>query len=373
VGFEAPEERVRWLHRGLILLGGIGFIALVARSGLAALWRDAASLGIGTALIVAAAFLEHVLHAAAWARCFDPRHRPALRHLLGAYLAGWAVNLVTPTATMGGEVVRGSLLPRGVPPGDLVSALTADRLAMALGDTAIGLAGFLVLVTRAPVTGWGRLGLAASALLFVAGVAAFFQLQRSGRLASFLGEGRAAARLLGPERAGRLAAAGREVDGRLAELHASRPGDFRVAVLIHMLGTSVGAVQLGLFLWWLGEPFDLQALLVVFSVATALDLFTFFVPARLGTQEASRMLAMSVAGLDPARGLLYSLVLRLEQIVWGGVGLVLAPALEASRRGRKAPLAPSPAEGDDAGLQAVEPVGTGAAEALDAAEGKEPC
>jgi hypothetical protein len=55
------------------------------------------------------------------------------------------------------------------------------------------------------------------------------------------------------------------------------------------------------------------------------------------------------------------------------VGLVLAPALEASRRGRKAPLAPSPAEGDDAGLQAVEPVGTGAAEALDAAEGKEPC
>jgi hypothetical protein len=43
------------------------------------------------------------------------------------------------------------------------------------------------------------------------------------------------------------------------------------------------------------------------------------------------MVAMRLAGLDPSLGLLFSLVLRLEQVVWAGVGLAAYAALAAAR------------------------------------------
>jgi hypothetical protein len=335
---------VRWLHRALIAAGAAAFVWLVAASGPAALLEDAATLGFGAALIAAIALLEHALHALAWARCFAPVSRPGAARLLGAYLAGHAVNLVTPTATLGGEVVRAGLLPPGLPRSEIVASVTADRLAMSLADVAIGLVGFAVLWSRGPFTGWARVAFGAGALLLTAGVAAFLMLQRTGRLASRVAERGAVGRLVGARLSERLRGATREIDRRLAALHLERPGDFRAALLLHAAGTSVGALQLALFLAWLGIPFDAATLVTVFSVGVALDLFSFFVPARLGAQEASRMLAMSVAGLDPARGLLFSLVLRLEQLAWAGVGFVVVPSL--LREGAPRPLAPGAAAGE---------------------------
>jgi len=329
---------VKWLHRALIVLGGGGFAVLLLRSDLASLWRDASALGLGAALIVAVALLEHTLHALAWRRCFAPAHRPGAFALLGAYLAGGAVNLVTPTATLGGEVVRGGLLPRNVPASAWVTTGTADRLAMSIADTAIGLLGFGALVAWGPGDAWARGALAAGALLLAAGVAGFLVLQRRGRLAAFFGEHGFVRRLAGAELAERVAAASREVDGRLASLHAERPWDFRLAVGLHLAGTAVGALQLAIFLSWLGVAYDLATLGAVFAMGVALDLFSFFVPARLGAQEAARMLAMGVGGLDPSRGLLFSLVLRLEQILWAGIGLLAVPVLLRAR-GSEPPLA----------------------------------
>jgi hypothetical protein len=335
----APD--VKWLHRALVVLGGGGFVVLLARSDLASLWRDASALGLGAALIVGVALLEHALHTLAWRRCFPPEQRPAAVPLLGAYLAGGAVNLVTPTATLGGEVVRGGLLPRSIPASAWVASGTADRLAMAGADTAIGLLGFGALLAWGPEDRWVRAALGAAALALGAGVAGFLVLQRRGRLAAFFGEHGLVRRLAGAQLGERLARATREVDERLAALHAERAGDFRAAVLLHFLGTSVGALQLAIFFSWLGIPYDLATLGAVFAAGVALDLFSFFVPARLGAQEAARMVAMGVGGLDPSRGLLFSLVLRLEQILWAGIGLLAVPALLRARRGTPALATPA--------------------------------
>jgi hypothetical protein len=352
---------VSWLHRALILAGAAGFAVLVAQSGTAALVRDLAALGAGVALVVGLAVFEHGLHALAWRRCFAPAHRPTRMRLLGAHLAGFTVNLVTPTATIGGEVVRGGLLPRTLPATEIAASVTSDRLAMAVADTAIGVVGFLALVAYGPFGVATRFAVGAAAALFVLGVAGFLLLQRAGKLAAFLGERSIVRRVFGSELADRVARASQEVDARLAALHAERPGDFRAALLLHALGTSVGAVQLAVFLAWLGVPFTLGAVAVAFSVAVALDLFSFFVPARLGAQEASRMLAMSVAGLDPARGLSFSLVLRAEQIFWAAIGLLVVPPLLGARREAAAPLAARPADGEHPGRAADGPLEGGKA------------
>ena len=93
-------------------------------------------------------------------------------------------------------------------------------------------------------------------------------------------------------------------------------------------------LQLWLFLRFLGAPSDLATVALVFLVARVLDLAAFLVPARLGVQEGARMVAMRLAGLDPSLGLLFSLVLRLEQMVWAGIGLAAYAALAAGREPR---------------------------------------
>jgi hypothetical protein len=206
-----------------------------------------------------------------------------------------------------------------------------DRLAFALADSAIGLCGLALLLLRGDFAPATRLGFAAGAVLLAAGIGTFFWLQRSGRLASFLARHALLRRLGGDLFAERVARGTSEVDGHLARFHAERRGAFAGAVGFHAAGTLVGAVQLVFFFMVLGVPATPLVALQVFCVATALDLFTFFVPARLGAYEGSRMLAMSVAGLDPELGLLFSLVLRVEQVLWAAIGLAAYAGFAARR------------------------------------------
>ena len=326
------------LHLALALLGAVGFALLVAHIGPRQIWADATRLGAApAAAIIAIALFEHALHTLGWWTCFEPGRRPSAVHLLGAYLAGGAINLVTPTATIGGEVVRGSVLPRSVSAAEAVASVTSDRLAFALADSTLGLGGLAVLLWRGPFNAWTRLGLVLAAALFAAGVGTFFALQRSGRLAGFLGRHPLVRRLGGDLLADRVERGSSEVDERLASFHAERRGSFLGSFLFHAAGTSVGGLQLFLFLLFLHTPFTPVQAIEAFLVSTALDLFSFFVPARLGAYEGSRVVAMSVAGLDPQLGLVFSLVLRVEQIVWAAIGLVLYPSM-ATRRATRVPV-----------------------------------
>ena len=96
---------MRALHT-LALVLGIGlFAALVAHVGPARLWHDASVLGWGVAWVIAIEGLADFLHTWAWQRCFSPFHRPGALRLWWPHLAVAAINFVTPTATLGGEVV----------------------------------------------------------------------------------------------------------------------------------------------------------------------------------------------------------------------------------------------------------------------------
>jgi len=311
---------VRWLHAALLVLGGTLFAWLVTSVGPEALWRDAARLGWGVVAIIAVEGLGDFIHTCAWRLCFHREHRPGALRLWGPHLAGASINYVTPTATLGGEVVRGTLVPRNVPAAEVTSSLAINKLTSALGDTLVALVGVGVLLFFAPVPHHWRLAALAGAVLLVAGVGGFVHVQRKGRLAGLLGRNRGLARLLGEERAARLAHVTEEIDARIAAFHADGVGRLAASTVLHILGGGMGAVQLFLFLSIVGAPSDPLTVLSVFVISRAIDLSSFFVPARLGAQEGARMLAMSLVGIDAALGLLFSLVLRLEQVTWAGVG-----------------------------------------------------
>ena len=310
------------IHSLLLGLGAICLAFLVWEIGPETLWHDTVKLGWGAAFIISVASIEQLLHTLAWQRCFEAAERPSLWRLYGAHLAGGAINIVTPTATLGGELVRGGLLP-GVPGALAAATVTVDRLAYALADTSLGLLGLLVLL-RAPSLGaLTHIAIAAAAALFLTGVGIFWALQRNGRLLSRIVNHSIVQRICGPTLAEGLSTGSASVDLRIATFHAERTSALLAAIALHVAGSLMGAVQLALFFFFVSAHATPWITLQVFLVGIALDLFSFFVPARLGAQEGARMLAVSLVGLEPALGLLFSLVLRVEQVAWAGIGLCL--------------------------------------------------
>jgi hypothetical protein len=319
---------MRRLHLAFLLLGGALFAWLVASVGFEALWRDAAQLGWAVAAIVAVEGIADFLHTCAWRRCFRRDLRPRVLRLWWPHLAGAAINYVTPTATLGGEVVRGTLVPRDVPPAEVTASLAINKLSAALGDACIGLAGVGVLLFHAPFSPEWTIAVGGGAGLFAVGLVLFTVLQRRGRLAGLLGRRPGLARLLGGERAARIFRVAEDIDSRIAAFHAGSGGEFARSVLLHLAGGGgIGALQLFIFLRMVGAPSDLGTVVSILVVARAIDLVSFFVPARLGAQEGGRMLAMSLVGVDTSLGLLFSLVLRLEQVTWTGIGFGAYAAL----------------------------------------------
>jgi len=336
---------MRWLHGIALVLGASLFGALLLRVEPQWMWDKAATLGWGLVLIVAIEGFADFLHTLAWQRCFAPAHRPRVLALWWVHLAGAAINFVTPTATLGGDVVRGTLVPATVPIAEATASLALNKLTATLDDVVllVGGAGVLLLVgvslpadvRTAILLAVGFIGAVGFCLLV---------LQRRGRLAGLLGDHPALAHLVGAERAARVARAAADVDARIAAFHANRPGELVSSVALHVVGNAIGALQLFVFLRWTGYPSDVGTVALVFLVARMLDVAAFFIPARLGAQEGARMAATSLAGLGAPIGLLLSLALRVEQLVWTALGLGAYAVLVASRP-RGAPAVSSSAPG----------------------------
>jgi hypothetical protein len=322
---------MKGFHAIVLAAGAACLFVLVQRIGLHILWHDALRLGWGAVIIVALAGLEHLLHLTAWRWCFSHGQAPGWARLIAAFLGGYAVGFATPTAMVGGDVSRGALLLGRVPPVEVAASITLDRLVFAAADAMLGLCGVVLIVDAAPLSTEMRAGVGAAGVLMAAGIAAFFELQRRGRLAQFFAQHRLIQRALGARRAAHMMERSAEMDRRLARFHAQRPGALAGALALHAAATLVSAVQIAVFLAWLDLGFSLETVLRVFFVSVALDLFSFFIPFRLGAHEAARMLAMSMAGLNPGLGLLLALVIRVEHLVWAGLGFLAYLAALAHR------------------------------------------
>ena len=96
-----------WVERGLLVAGVVLFVLLVRRLGAAEVWSNLRLIGWGFLLVLGQEGVSYCLNTLGWRYAFPPP-RPAIpfRSLVAARLGGEAINNLTPTATIGGEVVR---------------------------------------------------------------------------------------------------------------------------------------------------------------------------------------------------------------------------------------------------------------------------
>ncbi len=322
---------MRKFHFGAIGVGLGLLIFLIWNIGLDALVHDLILLGWHFIPFILIEGVAKVLHTVGWRYCLTgPYRKLPFYKILGIDFAGHSINYFTPTATIGGEVVRGSLLYSLHKGPEAVSGVIVGKITFVLSQITLSSLGAMFFVARIPLSTAGYIGVLAINLLIIAGVIGFLLVQKYGKLGSVMRW--LAARNIGGELLRKGAEQITNVDQLLRSFYQRHPDRFIFSMLWHCAAMFVSILRVWYFLSILGGGSLFMAAGIWF-LSTWLDILTFPIPLEIGLQETIRVLVFSTLQYTMALGLTFGVALRLEQIFWGGVGMLSYTLLFP--RGRK--------------------------------------
>jgi hypothetical protein len=325
-----PRTARRW--QLALAVAGLGlFGALVHAIGTTRLTADLHRFGWALLGVIAFELVIDACNTAAWRRTLPSAAPVGFGLLFWVRQAGVAVNQLTPTATVGGEIAKAALLRGRLPIPTTAASLVAARMSYALGQTALVVLGLSAILARTREAPDLALAVAGACSVSAGGVVAFLWLQRRGVFGPLAAQLR---RLrIAPAALARLHAGGVALDRHLAAYYRERARAFAASVGWHVVGQLVGLGQLAFILANLDVPTPLATCLAIEAFALVLDSAAFLVPGRLGVQEAARVVVFTTFGLGAATGLAVAVIVRLTQLAVAAVGLAafavlsLAPPL----------------------------------------------
>ncbi len=320
---------MRKFHITAIILGVTLFFFLIWKIGPGALWREFTVMGWGLVPFVLIEGIVKVFHTVALRHCLSPPYSSLpLGRLYKIYLAGSSINFFTPTATIGGEVVKGALLTAEHPGSGAATGVIVGKLAYAFSQFFMVLLGLVVVLWKIPLPASAYAGLIVGSVLLGSGIIGFLVVQRKGKLGAIV---RWVADRSRSETLNRWAQYITKVDDDLRLFYRENPTGLPVAISWHMVGYLVSMLKTWYFLsLFTHEPFMTAA--GIWLLSTWLDLMVFFVPLEIGLQESIRVVVFSFLGFTMALGLTYGIALRVEQLFWGVAGLLIYMALLPPRQ-----------------------------------------
>lgn len=333
-GDRAARGRLFSLFERVFLVGGlILFFYLLHRLGAATVKDNLQLVGWGVLLIIAQEILAYLANALGWFTAFPkPRHGLKLSSVLIARIVGDAVNYVTPTAGLGGEFIRARLLRDEVRSSRVVASVTVAKLSQVVGQILFIVIGLILILDDIPLTPNARRGLFFGLCVLSALVAILMWLQRRGMFSPIW----AFAERLGiGDRAPDLAGQIRRLDEEVRRFHLDSTSQFLLSVLFFFCGWALGIVEVYLILWLLEVPVTVELALKIEVLSVAFDGIFFFVPAKLGTQEAGKVLIFRTLGLDPAIGLSFGILRHIRELSWSLIGLLTLWWHNLTRAGRR--------------------------------------
>jgi hypothetical protein len=306
------------LHKLLVSLGALGLIVLLWRIDLHTVALALFQVGWGMVLVLSQEIVAHVLNASGWRFAFtrEIAARFSLGELVRLRVAGDAINYLTPTATIGGEVARAAMLSEACGADDRAVSVIIAKATQTLAQAFFITAGLTVLATEWIATGPSR-----------------------SLLAWAIGGGLLTAVLVGHRvmaRGGGWAAAWRRAFGpRLMEFLRNHPGRVALSTLMFALAYAWGAFEAYWICRFLLMPVPALTAFTIEVLSITIDGILFMVPAKIGTQEGGKVAVFAVLGLPPSVGFAFGFVRHVRELVWAALGIFLYGVAISSRHRRR--------------------------------------
>ena len=308
---------MKHLARMLAIAGFVLAVAIFVREDVRGIVDLVITAGPGLVVAGLFHFFPMIANARAWQRLLPAPRRPGLRVLTWAIWVRESVNGLLPVARVGGEIIAFRILRRHVAlPSEAAASLVVD-MALSIfsqaGFALLGL-GLLFAVTHTSVaTTQLLLGVACMIPLGVG----FVLAQRGGALS-------AVTRVLDRLFKGRLASAitrSERLENAIGDVY-QRRGDLGACFGWQLVGWLLGAGEIWLALYFLGQPRSMLDALVVEALVQAISSAAFVVPGALGVQEGGFLLIGAALGIDGTTALALAAARRLRDVIVFFPGLI---------------------------------------------------
>ncbi len=324
----------RTLRLALFLLGVAVFGYLVTQIGVGQLLSDAGRTGFMFVPIVLLYALVYACSARAWQLTMGggESNRPSFWRTYAVTISAGALNFLTPVVNAGGEPFRVAALAPWLGTRRAAGSVILHRMLHSFAYvlvwfTAIVLA-FALLPRETPNAVLIILGVVGLVLLCI--LALIMSAHRRGvleRLLDWMGRvpllRRLAARLE-PKRTMLV-----ELDQQITEFYHRQPRRFVQAILLEYLSRCIFMVEIVLIVASLGYRLDYLSAFTIGGLEALAGNLLFVVPFEIGAREGAYFALFGLFGMDPQLGLYTSLVSRVRDFVWIGLGLLLMiPAAE---------------------------------------------
>ena len=305
----------------LLLLLGVGlFVYVVNKAGVARILLGLRTVGWSFAAVFALELVIDFLHSEGWRWCLPGGVNAISRFdTLVARTAGVAVNVLTPTATVGGEVVKGMLVRRWVPLADGFASVMVDKLTFALAQAIFLCAGTVAVLTGLSFNTQER-WLALGALgVWIVAVIAFFALQRAGIFRVGLGVVRTI--FGGAAMLERLPGQAAAFDANVAGFLRTRYRELVASVGLHLVAQFARVPQYYVAMSALGLHPTVATCFTTAAGLVFMEATMFLIPAKLGVFEGGNAVIFSRLGYGATRGIIVSFTLRLSELASALLGI----------------------------------------------------
>lgn len=323
-----PTRRTGWVSRlmafTLLLMGLLLIGVMMQQVGLQGLREGFSLVGPWLLPYLMLEAIPLLLHTAGWASCFPARRLPLpFWRLLLIRLSGSSIDEVTPTAMIGGEVVRVLLLEPWMSPQQATSTVVINKASISLAKMIFLSLGLLYVTQRMSLPAGLQLSIIVSIGLISLGLIGFVALQRYGALSKLVGR----VERLGivPALCQRLNRHLLPLDNQFKTYYTQHFCRYLLSLMFHFAAYIFEVVKTYVLLHGLlGEQAPGIANTAMITVLVlALDQMFFFVPGRIGTLEGSRFVILSSLGIGQVYGLAFGLLARLDKLIWSGMGLLV--------------------------------------------------
>jgi glycosyltransferase 2 family protein len=316
------KMRNNWAKSLFVAVGVLLFFYLIWRIGFAAVWENISRFGIWFAaiLFVGAAWL--FVQACAWSLIQNAFFQKVpLRTLFRIKIIGDALNILLPSASVGGEAARAMLLRKAVPLKEGIPSVLFDKTIEFVASTVFLAIGLLLgcIFLRLPE------GLLAPSLICLAvtaaGVVLLILFSRKGFYGILL-------KLTGrhPKIRGWVTAREEQLvtlDANLRLLYTSRDPRILAAAVLHFLGRLLGTLEVLVILRVLGVPAGFIQALFIYVVIVLINTAFFVLPGQWGITESAGVLILKGMGQPAAVGLSLGVIRRIRKLAFVGLAIVL--------------------------------------------------
>ncbi len=304
------------------MLLGIGvFLFMVVQLGLDNLIAQLNKIGLWFLFIIVLSLAWQCLHALSWKLILDVKNYPVnFITLLRLKFTSDAINMLVPSANLGGDAIRGYLLQKSIPLTYATSSIVVDKTLDYIAKLIFMVLGLTLTLIFVPLPKyWAEIAIVFLLILFVFnGFLVFVQirglLNSSLKLVKFIPP----LRKYLERRTNKI----QLLDEDIKKSYLQNPRIILQGSLLHLSARVLGVFEIWLILWLLETDLHFVESVFISSLTNIANTAFFIIPGQWGVAEGAQFFLIKFIGGSKVIGLSLGVIRRIRRLIFTGLGLI---------------------------------------------------